>query len=489
VLVRVIAAATLLVVIALFAAPAAATVVSDWNAAALAEVRANKVGPPIVARALAIAHTCMFDAWAAYDAQAVGTVLGDALRRPADEGTDANKAQAISFAAYRCLLNLFPAGATRLASVMLSLGYDPTDGSTDLAMPTGIGNVAAAAVIEVRKNDGANQYGALNSGAAYSDYTGYVPQNPPMQFCTPLIVCAPPIVLDPDHWQPLVGPTGVTQVYIGPHWELVRPFALTSANQFDHLKLTPPPDIFKNPGHYRANVQDILKASRELDLERKLIVEYWADGPASELPPGHWGIFAQFISQRDGHTIDQDVKMFFAMHNASFDAGIVAWHFKRLYDSVRPITAVRFLMQGQTVVAWGGPGRPTERIPGEKWMPYNPGTNLTPAFPGYISGHATFSNASAEVLKSFTGSDEFGFSTVVPAGFGRVELDIPPVPTTMSFGTFTEAADQASLSRLYGGIHFVDDMTVGNILGRLIGQQAWDKAQTYFSGGASSPSR
>ena len=138
--VRVIAAATLLVVIALFAAPAAATVVSDWNAAALAEVRANKLGPPIVARALAIAHTCMFDAWAAYDAQAVGTVLGDALRRPADEGTDANKAQAISFAAYRCLLNLFPTGATRLAAVMLSLGYDPTDGSTDLTMPMGIGN-------------------------------------------------------------------------------------------------------------------------------------------------------------------------------------------------------------------------------------------------------------------------------------------------------------------------------------------------------------
>ena len=106
--------------------------------------------------------------------------------------------------------------------------------------------------------------------------------------------------------------------------------------------------------------------------------------------------------------------MFFAMHNASFDAGIVAWHVKRRYDGVRPITAIRYLKQGQMVYAWGGPGRPTEYIPGEKWIPYNPGSNLTPAFPGYISGHSIFSSASATVLRLFTGSDLFGFSTVIP---------------------------------------------------------------------------
>ena len=479
---RVIVAVIVLVATALFATPAAATVVSDWNAAALAEVRAAKLGPPMVARALAIAHTCMFDAWTAYDATAVGTVVGDALRRPVGERTDANKARAISFAAYRCLLNLFPAGAARLAAVMVSPGYDPSDTSTDLTTPTGIGNGAAAAVIADRRSDGSNQYGDLHPGA-YTDYTQYVPLNPPLPFCTPLMaVCPPQVVLDSAHWQPLIGPTGVTQVYIGPHWELVRPFSLTSANQFDHLPIAPPPDLYKNAGHYLANVEEVIAASASLDLERKLIVEYWADGPASELPPGHWGLFGQFISQRDAHTIDQDVKMFFAMHNASFDAGIVAWHFKRLYNSVRPITAVRHLKQGQTILAWGGPDRPTENIPGEKWMPYNPGSNLTPAFPSYISGHAVFSNASAEILKQFTGSDAFGFSTVLPANFGRVEPAIPPVPTLVSFVTFTEAADLASLSRLYGGIHFTDDMTVGNALGRIVGQQAWEKAQTYFNG-------
>src|SRR5207244_8911496 len=91
------------------------TVVSDWNAAALAEVRLSKSlrnGPPMVARALAIAHTCMYDAWAAYDDIAVGTTdIGGTRRRPEGERTDENKAKAISFAAYLCLRNLYPDGS------------------------------------------------------------------------------------------------------------------------------------------------------------------------------------------------------------------------------------------------------------------------------------------------------------------------------------------------------------------------------------------
>jgi len=117
-------------------------------------------------------------------------------------------------------------------------------------------------------------------------------------------------------------------------------------------------------------------------------------------------------------------------------------------------------------------------------MPYNPGSNLTPAFPGYVSGHSTFSSASAEVLRSFTGSDYFGFSTVIPANFGRVEPGIPEVPTTMSFATFSEASQQAGLSRLYGGIHFSDDNTIGQALGERVGRQAWRKARGYFDGTA-----
>ena len=465
--------------VVLFSTSAGATVVADWNNAALAEVRASKLGPPIVARALAVAHTCMYDAWAQYDEVAVATtVLRGSLRQPEGERNDTNKEKAISFAAYRCLVNLFPAGASRLTTVLRNYGYNPNDKTT----PADIGNAAAQAVIDARSGDGSNQYGDLNPGAdPYADYTGYTARNPPMAFCTPLMeTCAPLDIPNPNHWQPLIGPTGVTQKCIGAHWDLVVPFAI-AADQFDTL-VPEPPDIHRNDGHYQKNANDILQFSAKLDAERKLIVEYWADGPASELPPGHWGLLAQFVSLRDNHSIDQDVKMFFAMHNASFDAGIVAWHLKRKWDSVRPITAIRYLNQGKTIRAWGGPGRPTENISGEKWTPYNPGSNLTPAFQSFISGHSTFSSASAKVLQLFTGSDTFGYSTIIQPNFGRVEPGIPAVPTTISFATFSEAAQQAGLSRLYGGIHFFDDNDVGQMLGALIGQQAWDKAQWYFNG-------
>ena len=97
--------------------------------------------------------------------------------------------------------------------------------------------------------------------------------------------------------------------------------------------------------------------------------------------------------------------MFFAMTNAIFDAGIVAWTAKRTYDSVRPVTAIDFLFQGQQIMAWGGSYRGTVMEDGSHWIPYQPSTFPTPPFPEYISGHSTFSAAGAEILKRFTHSD------------------------------------------------------------------------------------
>ena len=145
----------------------------------------------MVARALAIAHTCMYDAWAQYDAHAVATtVLCGSLRQDEGERNDTNKAEAISFAAYRCLVNLFPSAASvaRLDAVMVKYGYDPADDSTDPETPVGIGNSAAAAVIEARRHDGSNQYGdEPNSTGPYSDCALdpedlYATRNKPMEF-------------------------------------------------------------------------------------------------------------------------------------------------------------------------------------------------------------------------------------------------------------------------------------------------------------------
>ena len=468
----------------LWGLPVSASIVSDWNETALAEVRLSRQGPPIVARSLAIAHTCIYDAWTAYDSRALGSVVGDSLRRPVPEHTDANKAKAISFAAYNCLVNLFPAGATRLADAMRQRGYDPADRSVDLRTPQGIGNAAASAVIASRRYDGANQYGDLAPGA-YADYTGFVPRNAPMPYCDPLTVgpCSPNVT-DIYHWQPLVSNTGATQRFIAPHWERVRPFALPSATVYaTNPDIAPLPNYLQAVGRLEADVAQMIAISGALTEPQKLAVEYWADGPDTELPPGHWSLFAQHVSHRDSHGIDQDAKMYFAMQNASFDAGIVAWHMKRHYQGVRPITAVRQLMQGRQVFAWGGPGQPNGWIPGEKWTPYNPGSNLSPAFPGYVSGHSTFSAASATVLQAFTGSDRFGFSTIIPPNFGRVEPGVPQVPTTLSYATFTDAVQDAGLSRLYAGIHFADDNTIGQGIGYRVGQTVWQKAQFLADGG------
>ena len=98
-----------------------------WSEQTLAAIRALKTGPTVNARALAIVHTAMYDAWAAYDGTAVGTRLGGTLRRPAAERTDAYKSAAVSMAGYRALLNLFPTRAADFRGLMTAMGYDPDD--------------------------------------------------------------------------------------------------------------------------------------------------------------------------------------------------------------------------------------------------------------------------------------------------------------------------------------------------------------------------
>src|SRR4029453_16452765 len=135
-------------------------IVVRWNEARVQVSRESRLRPPMVARALAIAHTCMFDAWAAYDGAAAGTQLGDRLRRPAHERRFANKIDALSYAGYRAGAAPFPGGRTSVfAPLMASLGLDPADSSQNAATPVGIGNLAAQAVLTFRHRDGANQLG------------------------------------------------------------------------------------------------------------------------------------------------------------------------------------------------------------------------------------------------------------------------------------------------------------------------------------------
>jgi hypothetical protein len=470
-------------------ARAGESVVIGWNQAFLRAVRESRLGPPMVARALAIANTCIYDAWAAYDHKAVGTVFAAALRRPANERALSNSVRAISFAAYRAAVDLFPAStSTVFDPLMRDLGYDGADVSMDVTTPTGIGNVTALAVLDIRHHDGANQLGDVTGsvpGVAYSDYTGYVPVNDPMDIRAPF---DPTTVHDPNSWQPLryVDGSGnvVTPAFIGAHWPHVTTFAVTPGS----LRSASGPARFGS-AEYIAQAQALLDLSAGLTDEHKMIAEYWADGPRSELPPGHWNLFAQFVSRRDhhgthAHGVERDVKLFFALTNAISDAGCCAWDNKRAFTSVRPITAIRTLFRGEPVRAWAGPNQGTKMIDGAAWFPYQPTTFPTPPFPEYSSGHSNFSAAGAEILRLFTGSDRFAASTVLPAGSSRIEPGtVPTHDVTLAWASFSDAAKQAGLSRRYGGIHFEQGDLDAQATGKIAAREAWEKARVYWEGG------
>jgi hypothetical protein len=221
-------------------------------------------------------------------------------------------------------VDLFPTQKPALDAIMASLGLDPTVYTFSVAKggAAAVGNKAAAAVLAFRHGDGSNQVGNLTaSGTPYADYTGYHALNPPLVVTTPSALS---LFVNPGHWQPLTYVNGsgvtVTPKCVGPHWCSVQPFAMTSASQFR----PPPPSAWDSPSFLR-DMEDIVAISAGLTDRQKVIAEYWADGPHTELPPGHWNLFAQWVSQRDGNSLRDDVWMLFAMNNALLDAAIATW--------------------------------------------------------------------------------------------------------------------------------------------------------------------
>ena len=379
--------------------------------------------------------------------------------------------------------------------LMKRLGYDPNDRSTDIETPAGIGNVACAAVLEFRHHDKANQLGdmlpgtersRLEAGATgpYSDWSGYLPINAPGTVPAHFPLVKP---LNPDHWQPLtyVDANGnlVLQMFAGAQWCYVTPFALAKGEEFREA-LRPGPAKYGS-AEYQQQADEMIALSAGLTDRQKMISEYWADGPDTEQPPGHWLRLAQFVSARDHHTLDDDVKMFFALTNAMLDAGIAAWDAKRAYDSVRPVTAISLLFRGKRIRAWGGPGKGTVEMDGLQWIPYQPATFPTPPFPDYVSGHSAYSAAAARTMTLWTGGEHFGESVTLPRGSSKIEPGVTPAqPVTLKWETFDDAANEAGMSRRYGGIHFARADLAGRKLGRLVAEKVWFKAQSFFDGAA-----
>jgi PAP2 superfamily len=441
--------------------------------AAARDVDRYNARPTVLSRQMAIWATAVYDAWAAYDDKAVGTRLGDKLRRPQDERTLENKKKAISYASHHALLFVYPESREYLEGEMRKLGYDPEIVWKDATKPEGVGYLAAHAVIAYRRHDGANQFGdeAGSEGKPYTDYTFYTPMN------------APDKINDPDRWQPITftkpDGTKITPGFLTPHWYRVKPFVLENSAQF---RPGPPPKTTTDNEALRKETAQVLDYNAKLTNQQKAVVEFMRDGPRSTGQSGHWLRFAQDVSRRDKQDLDKDVQLYFAVANAAFDAFISCWETKRFYDSSRPWTLIHHYYNGQKITGWAGVEGGTREMLGEEWHPYSPIVFVTPPFPGYTSGHATVSAACSKVIELFTGSDHFGFAErrkhcelTEKDGGELMTLDLP---------TWSGVAEMAALSRAMGGYHIPIDNNVGLDVGRKLAAWSWPKYQAYFQGSA-----
>ncbi|WP_242118188.1 vanadium-dependent haloperoxidase [Aestuariivivens sediminicola] len=422
-----------------------------------------KPRPTVTSRFLGLIFTSMFDAWSRYDDKANTLYLKGVNRRPKNERTIRNKEIAVSYAAYRALCEYYYSDSTLFKNKMIKLGYDPDNTSLDPETPEGIGNLAAKMVIDARRHDGSNQYGDVDGsdGTPYFDYSGYTPVNDADN------------MVDINRWQPKYFSDGEGGKYapgcLTPYWQNVKPLLLNSADQF---RPGPPPMIGSK--QLEEEVKEVIELQANLTPKDKALVEFMRDGPKSVQQAGHWLKFAQDVSLRDNHTLDEDIKMYFLIESVAMDGFIACWDSKMHYDFARPYALVHKYYQDQVIKAWGGPDKGMTELKGQEWRPYSPDTFLCPPFPSYVSGHSTISGGCAEALRLFTGNDKFGVEVELIPG-ALTEPNNLGDPVVLEFPTFTKAGEMAGISRVMGGYHIQADNIEGLELGRNVARYNFKK--------------
>ena len=236
---------------------------------------------------------------------------------------------------------------------------------------------------------------------------------------------------------------------IEPHWMEIRPMVLDSANAIT----CPRPPLFdvknKNSSYYRS-LMEVKRAVDSLTGEQKHIADFWDDNPFKMnvtghvmfatkkfSPAGHWMNIVGIGAQKAGADLHTTIAAYTKTSIALFDAFIVCWNEKYKSNYVRPETIINQLVD-------------------PNWQPYI----QTPPFPSYVSGHSTISHAAAEVMTEYFGN--IAFTDTSLKEFGIAEREVK---------SFRQAAAEASISRLYGGIHYRFDLEEGNVLGRKVGER------------------
>lgn len=392
---------------ALMPALAAANVIIDWNNQLLQAVRETSTNPPNASRAMAMTSAAVFDAVNSID----GNFQPYHFTGFAAAGASGEAAAAQ--AAHDVMLHLFPARAAALGSALTdSLAVLPESGK---AAGVALGAAAAQSIIDLRSADGSATIVSYSPGSA------------------------------PGQWRP-TPPNGAPALL--PNWPTVTPFAMTSGDQF---RASGPPQLTSQSYADAFNEVKLLGAANSVARtpDQTQIARFWADGAGTITPPGHWNQIAQTVVQSTNLSLVDEARLFALLNLAEADAAILCWDTKYFNNFWRPITAIR---EADTDGNF-------DTGQDAAWVPLL----TTPNFPSYTSGHSSFSGAAAAVLAGFIGGDLFEF-TVQPDE--SVAVAVGP----RSFKSFSQAADEAADSRLYGGIHFGFDNADGLVAGVALGQ-------------------
>ncbi len=316
---------------------------------------------------------------------------------------------AAASAAHRVLVSLYPSQKPSFDQALTASLAQVTEG---VAKTAGVsyGERVGDAILLLRSNDGSNQT------------VNYTPGT------------------NPGEWRP-TPPGFAPPLY--PHWGTVTPFAMTDGSQF---RPDGPPAL--NSQEYTTEynlVKDLGKLnSTTRTADQTEIAKFWADGGGTFTPPGHWNQIAEQIAANTNSSLVENARLFALLNIGLADAGITSWDGKYTYNFWRPITAIRE----------GDNDGNADTVGDSNW------TSLigTPPFPEYTSGHSTFSGAGSTILGGI-----FGNST----SFVTNSLGLPGV--NRSFNSFSGAADEAGISRIYGGIHFPSANEDGLASGRALG--------------------
>ena len=316
---------------------------------------------------------------------------------------------AAASAAYTVLVNLYPNQKTFFDTALTASLAKITDGEAETTGVT-FGQTVANDILTLRSTDG------FNTTVNYTPGT------------------------NPGDWQP-TPPANASALL--PQWGQVTPFGLTSGSQFrpaGEPVLTS--DQYTTDFNQVKDLGSINSTTRTADQTE--IAKFWADGSGTFTPPGHWNQIAQNAAATKGNSLVDNARLFALLDISLADAGIAAWDAKYTENSWRPITAI------QKADTDGNPNTTADT----NWKPLI----TTPPFPSYISGHSTFSGAAATVLTTILGDN---------VSFSLNSLGTPGVNRT--FTNFNAAANEAGISRIYGGIHFNADNVDGLATGKSVG--------------------